>query len=159
MLVEANSVHFQMCSDGVETFLSGTSLVHGVPAVGPDPGGRLKSGFEFSRKSQTCPLLPSRNPSWQGIQLHHIRGLSGAAERSFPVHHDLQRWRNLTLPRRHLVRNIDILSTTLTALLRQPLHQRVTPEGYDDILSTDSLASLVTGNVWSVRHGSLVVSL
>ena len=48
MLVEADSVHFQMCSDGVETFLSGTSLVHGVPAVGPDPGGRLKSGFASS---------------------------------------------------------------------------------------------------------------
>ena len=58
---------------------------------GPDTGGRLKSGrrlnsvrgvttrtgreFECSRKSQTCPLHPSRNLSTQGRQLHHIRGL------------------------------------------------------------------------------------
>ena len=57
---------------------------HGVLAVGADTSCRLESGmglrgvrgvtirreFESSRKSQTCPLQPSRNPSRQLIQLH-----------------------------------------------------------------------------------------
>ena len=52
-----------------------------------------------------------------------------------------------------MARNIDNLSTTLTGSLRQQLHTRVSPEGCDEILSTDSLASSVSENAWSVRHG------
>ena len=42
-VIEADSVHFQMCSGGVETFWCGTECLH----VGPDSGGRLKSGWRL----------------------------------------------------------------------------------------------------------------
>ena len=137
MVIEASSADFQMCSDGVETSWCGTSMDHGVLAVGPDTGSRLKSGWrlrgvrgvttrtrrEFEFFSQVADMSTASNKksfkTMDSASLHQ-RPLSRRREELLPLLHEPpQMERNMALPRRHLSRNIDILSTTLTALVRQ----------------------------------------
>ena len=47
VVIEADSVYFQVCSGGVERFWCGTSMELGVLPVGSDTSGRLKSGLRL----------------------------------------------------------------------------------------------------------------